>query len=211
MRKYILPIISGLLFIGLIVLVKTYDVSAIGPLETSVGLASINNYVHNLTGVNMFWYNLTDLFGFVAIGVVGTFGLIGFIQLIKRKSLFEVDNDLFLLGILYVIILSIYILFEVKIINYRPVIMPGETLPESSFPSSHTILIIVVMASAIVVLDNYVKNVKICKILKVLFGIILVITVVGRLLSGAHWFSDILGGILISTCLISTFCALRNY
>ena len=211
MRKYILPIISGLLFIGLIVLVKTYDVSAIGPLETSVGLASINNYVHNLTGVNMFWYNLTDLFGFVAIGVVGTFGLIGFIQLIKRKSLFEVDNDLFLLGILYVIILSIYILFEVKIINYRPVIMPGETLPESSFPSSHTILIIVVMASAIVVLDNYVKNVKICKILRVLFGIILVITVVGRLLSGAHWFSDILGGILISTCLISTFCALRNY
>ena len=68
MKKVIGAVITGGLFAALIVLLKSYDVAAIGPAGTSIGFSHFNQFVHDLTGVNMLWYDITDYIGYAAIG-----------------------------------------------------------------------------------------------------------------------------------------------
>lgn len=197
--------ISGFLFLLLIVLVRFADVAAVGPEGTVIGLSGINKAVADFTGVNMLWYDITDLLGIAAVVTAFLFGAAGLIQTIKRKSLFKVDSEILCLGGLYAIVIGLYILFETVIINYRPVIMPGCTQPEASFPSSHTMLVCTVMGSAAAVIGKYVKKKAAANALKTVFIAIIFITVLGRLYSGVHWFTDISGGVLISIALLSLF------
>ncbi|MBR4909792.1 MAG: phosphatase PAP2 family protein [Clostridia bacterium] len=206
--KYILPAASGLLFLILILLLKTVDVQKTGVGDTEIGLFHLNNAVHQLFGVNMAWYKITQATGLISLAAGGAFALIGVFQLIKRKSLFKVDRDLINLGCLYILTGSIYMFFEKVIINYRPLIMEGETAPEASFPSSHTVLVLVIMGSIIMLLKKYIKNQNLIYVLGALCAAIAVITVIGRLICGVHWFTDILGGVILSVCLLSFFYAL---
>ena len=97
------------------------------------------------------------------------------------------------------------IIFEKVEVNYRPIIMPGETLPEASFPSSHTMLALVVFGSAPSVFKRYVKDKGMMQAITIGFYALAIITVVGRLLSGVHWFTDIIAGALISATLLAGF------
>jgi undecaprenyl-diphosphatase len=145
------------------------------------------------------------VFGILALLVCAIFALVGLIQLVQRKSVFKVDATIIKLGCLYAVVLGLYALFEKVIINYRPMIMYDSSEPEASFPSSHTMLICVVMGSTIMVLNQYIKNKRLVSILQVACAIIMVITVLGRLICGVHWFTDIMGGIFISIALLSAF------
>lgn len=206
--KYAVSGITGLLFIVMIILVKKYDVAAIGPAGTEVGFSKINGFFMNILPYNDLWYNVTKYLGILAILTVACFGIIGLTQLVKRKKLFDVDTELLLLGGLYVVMGALYVFFEKIVINYRPVIMEGETSPEASFPSSHTMLICVVMGSAIILFRRYVKDKKLRLVLTIVAEVIIVITVLGRLISGVHWFTDIIGGILISICLVELYAGM---
>ena len=196
------------LFIILIILVKTVDVAAVGPAGTVIGLSSVNSAVHELFGLNMVWYDITKYLGAFAILVALGFAGMGVWQLIKRKSIAEVDKEILTLGGLYAVVVALYALFEVVIINYRPVIMPDNTVPEASFPSSHTMLICVVIGSAVMLTDRYVKNNRLCMLLKAIGIAIIIITVVGRLICGVHWLTDIIGGVLISISLLNLYSSL---
>jgi undecaprenyl-diphosphatase len=192
----------------IIAMVRMVDVSAIGPNGTSIGLSHINQKVHETIGVNQIWYDITEILGGVAILVAGIFALVGFVQLVKGKSLAKVDKEIYAVGGLYAVVVVLYALFEKVIINYRPVIMDGETAPEASFPSSHTMLTCVVMGSAIILIGKYIQSEGLKKILQIAAAVILIVTVVGRLISGVHWFSDIMGGIFISLTLVSIFAGI---
>lgn len=209
-RNYLLAAVSGLLFILLIVMLKRYDVAAIGPAGTSIGFSTINQKIHEATGVNMKWYTITELLGYAAICVCGLFGLGGLAQLISRKSLLKVDKGIYSLAGLYVVVIGFYVFFEKCIINYRPVIMPGETAPEASFPSSHTMLIITVMASAAMFIRKYIRNGTLKNVVSVLCVAVILVTVYGRLICGVHWFTDIVGGILLSVTLVDIFRVVLN-
>jgi undecaprenyl-diphosphatase len=204
-KKSAVTIASTLMFIIWILVIKTVDVAKIGPQNTAVGLSHINKNIHELFGVNMVWYNITEVIGFVAIGVAAIFAIIGFVQLIKRKSLFKVDKEIIALGGLFVVVIGLYALFEKVIINYRPVIMEGSNEVEASFPSSHTMLICTVMGGTIIIIGKYIKDAKVAKILRIVCGVMILITVCGRLVSGVHWFTDIVGGVLISVALVGAF------
>jgi len=201
-HKWIASGVCGVLFLALMALVQTVDVAAIGPAETVIGLSHINGTVHELLGVHMVCYELTEVLGIAAIAVAGVFGLIGLVQLVRRKHLFAVDEKILVLGFVYAAVVVLYVLFEVLVINYRPVLMPGSELPEAAFPSSHTMLICVVMGSAMIAVKDYVKPVGLRRLVQVLCMLVIAVTVVGRLLSGVHWVTDILGGVLISLCLV---------
>ena len=208
--KYVVAGVSGIATLIWIALIKLVDVAAIGPNGTSIGLSHINMSVHEILGESMLWYNITEVLGIVAILTAGAFALYGGVQLIKGKSLAKVDREIYVLGGLYAAVIILYALFEKVIINYRPIIMPDCEEPEASFPSSHTMLICVVMGSAIMLLNKYIENEKLRVVLQIICGAILVVTVVGRLLSGAHWFTDIIGGILISITLLAVFSAIKD-
>ncbi len=186
-------------------LVKVVDVQAIGPQETSVGFAKINKAFADAVGTNMLLYKLTQLLGYAALAVVAFFGFGGMMQLVKRKSLMKVDRELLGAGVLYVVVLALYVAFEKIIVNYRPVIMPGETAPEASFPSSHTLLACVVFGSAVILADTYVRKHKARKRVRAIFVILIIVMVVGRLFSGVHWITDIVAGLLFSGSLLSAF------
>ena len=197
--------VFAVLFLIWIALIKLVDVSAIGPEGTEVGLAGINKAIHEALGVNMILYKITDILGYVALLVAGLFALFGLVQLIKRKSLAKVDGAIYALAGLYVVTIGLYVIFEKVIINYRPVIMPDEVALEASFPSSHTMLACVIFGSAIVMIGKYIDNDMLRKLLIALAAVLLILVVAGRLVSGVHWFTDIVGGVLISGALVFTF------
>ena len=208
--KYLLAAVFGVLAVLWIVLIKCVDVAAIGPEGTSVGLSHLNRAVFELTGVNMLWYDITDWLGLLAVLAVAVMALLGLIQLIRRKRLLKVDREILCLGGLYLVIFILYVFFEKVIVNYRSIIMPGCTAPEASFPSSHTMLTCVVLGGILMVLDKYVKNKGLCTLLKVLCWLVIIVTVAGRLLAGVHWFTDIIGGLLISGALLALFAGLLD-
>lgn len=204
-RNFFISTILILLAVVFTILVKVVDIKQVGVNGTTIGFATLNQFVFKTTGVNMIWYHITDWLGLVPIFMAMGYSLLGFVQLIKRKSLFKVDKEIIILGLFYVVVISIYILFEKFIVNYRPILMNG--CLEASYPSSHTLMTICLCGSSIIVNKKMFNN-KITKLMNMLSLIIIFITVIGRLISGVHWFTDIVGGIFISIALLMTLYSL---
>ena len=189
------------------VAVRTVDVRPIGPQGSSVGFAALNRYVHELSGTHTFLYVLTDWLGFVPIGIALGFAVLGLVQWIKRKSILNVDRSILALGGFYAAVMAVYILFEIVKINYRPVLIDG--LLEPSYPSSTTMLAMCVMPTAMMQCYERVKNRITKHIMTVAMGAFLALMVIGRLLSGVHWLTDIIGGALVSTGLVLLYRAFK--
>ena len=207
-RNFFISTILILLTVVFTILVKVVDVKQVGVNETSIGFATLNQFVFKATGVNMIWYHITDWLGLVPIFMAMAYALVGLIQLIKRKSLFKVDKEIIILGLFYIVVISIYIFFEKVIVNYRPILMNG--FLEASYPSSHTMMTICICGSAIIVNKKLFNN-KITRVVNILSLIVILTIVIGRLLSGVHWFTDIIGGVLISIALLMTFNSIIEF
>ncbi|MBR2834071.1 MAG: phosphatase PAP2 family protein [Bacilli bacterium] len=205
-------IISGLLvMLSLIytVLVKMVDVAAIGPNKSEVGFSSLNSFVHNLTGESELWYNITEYLALIPIFMVFVYALIGLKQLIERKSLFKVDRELLALGIFYIVVIAVYLFFELFIVNYRPVLMDGEL--EASYPSSHTLIALCLCMGSVLINKVKYNRYPITRIINLVLFITMVVLVVGRILSGVHWFSDIIGGVVISSAIVMMYYSYLKY
>lgn len=193
-------LLSGsLLMVGFIVwtaLIQTVDVQPIGQNATKVGFAALNGWFHKLTGVHMTIYTITDWLGLIPIFVCMLFAVVGLIQLVKRRSLFQVDYDIIILGIYYIVVILGYLVFEIIPINYRPILIEGRM--EASYPSSTTLLVLSVMPTLVFQSDRRLKRENIKKIIRMLVNSFSVFMVIGRLVSGVHWFTDIVGAVLLS-------------
>lgn len=205
---FTLSIVFYILFMVLTFLLLRVDLKPIGPNGSLVGLATINQFVFDCLGTSIIWYNITEFLGVIAILYMIGFAVYGFVQLLNRHKLKKVDLDLYILGLLYILIILCYIVFETFIINFRPVLISLEDGMEASYPSSHTMLVVCVMATGAMQFYARFKN-KILRIVSVVVSIaILVATVIGRMLSGVHWFTDIFGALLLSATLITFYCSL---
>lgn len=190
-------------FLLLVLLLITVDVRPIGPDGSSVGLASLNGAVHRAIGVHPIWYSVTDWLGLSVFVPALVFAGIGFYQLLRTRSLKGVDSSLLVLGASYVVVLLLYVLFELVVVNHRPVLIEGNL--EESFPSSHTMAILCVMGSACAQLRRYVANTTIRKCLRGTAMLVVAITILGRLYSGVHWITDIVGGVLLGSAIVLVF------
>lgn len=176
------------------------DVQAIGPHDSEVGFSCINGFVHRLTGVNMTLYTITDWLGLVPVAFGFGFAILGLVQWIKRKNILKVDSDILVLGGFYILVLAVYILFETVVINRRPVLINGYL--ETSYPSSTTLLVLCVMPTAALQLHSRIKGTMLRNVVTVGIVAFTIFVIGGRLLSGVHWFSDIVGGILLAGGLV---------
>ena len=190
------------------VLIRFVDVEAIGPRQSSVGFATLNGYIHNLTGVNMSLYIITDWLGLVPIGVAFGFAVLGIVQCIKRKSLLKVDRCILTLGGFYIVVMAVYILFEIVVINYRPTLIDGYL--EASYPSSTTILVMCVMPTAKRQLCTRIKNDLFRRCVMLTITVFITFMVIGRLVSGVHWITDIIGGALLSSAIVLMYYSIGN-
>ena len=198
-------ITSIVLFVIWTCLIQLVDVQQIGPKGSKVGFASWNGWVFNLTGVHMEIYNITDWLSLIPIFVCLGFAGLGLWQFIKRKSLFRVDYDILLLGIYYIFVIMGYLMFEMIPINYRPVLIEG--VLETSYPSSTTLLVLSVMPTLVFQVRRRVENVTVKTVMCLVTILFSAGMVIGRLISGVHWFTDIVGGIMLSTGLYSMYKA----
>ena len=201
-KNILICVLLVLISIIYTLLVKYVDTSTIGPNGSVVGFSSLNSFVFNLTGNNMTLYKITEILGIIPILIALMYAVIGLIQVIDRKSL-KVDKELIALGILYIIVILIYVFFEKFIINYRPVLIDG--ILEASYPSSTTLLVLSVMPTLVLQANRRIENRYLKRIIYAFTIVFSVFMVIGRLVSGVHWFTDILGGVLISITLLSAF------
>ncbi len=208
-NNYLATVCTFIAFLLWTIAVSVIDVQAIGPNGSSVGFAALNKYFHNLTGVNMTLYNITDVIGIIPFLFVFGFMILGLVQLIQRKSLLKVDRNILVLGGFYVVVLVFYVLFEKVVINYRPVLIDGNL--EVSYPSSTTMLALCVIPTAIMQLNTRIKNTNLRKIVAYVLIALAVFMVVCRLISGVHWLTDIIGGILLSAGLVTLYSAVVRH
>ena len=178
------------------VLIQYVDVQAVGQNGTKIGFADFNVWFHRLTGVHMTIYTITDWLGLAPIFICLCFGALGFVQLVKRRSLLKVDPDILLLGAYYVLVIACYLIFEMIPVNYRPVLIEGRL--EASYPSSTTLLVLSVMPTLWFQANRRVSNAMIRKAVAVFVVTFSVFMVIGRLVSGVHWATDIIGSVLLS-------------
>lgn len=187
------------------VAVSSVDVQAVGPLGSVVGFAAVNLAFHSLTGVHLSLYAITDWMGLVPLGVAAGFALLGLAQWVKRKSIRRVDRSLLVLGGFYLVVMTVYLFFESLVVNCRPVLIEGRL--EASYPSSTTMLVLCVMPTAIMQLHTRIRNRTLrCGVTFVMVSFT-VFMVVGRLLSGVHWLTDIIGGGFLSAGLVMLYAS----
>lgn len=188
------------------ILLLYVDVAAIGPRGSTVGFSSLNQTVHKITGVHMSIYTITDWLGLVPICVMFGFFLTGLFEWFKRKTLVKVDYSILALGGFYIVVILSYIFFEIFVINYRPILING--ILEASYPSSTTMLVMCVMPTAVMQFNVIIKNSTIKVLVAFMTTLFTCFMVIGRLISGVHWFSDIVGGALLSIGLVMIYSSI---
>jgi len=186
--------------------VMTYDLKPIGCDGSLVGFGSFNSRVFEQLGTSELWYEITQVLGYLALLICAVFALIGFVQLVKGKSLKAVDPDIICMGVLYILCIACYVVFLKVTINVRPVLENGAA--ESSYPSSHTMLAMCVFASLLIEIRRRITDSAKAMLESIACSFFISITVFGRLLSGMHWATDIIGAVLISFAFIFTFAAI---
>ena len=199
----LLSVFYFLLFFLWTFAVSTYDVKEIGPNNTRIGLSSLNTFVGDYVGESMELYEITDLLSVIPLLIVACFGALGLYQLIKRKSFRKVDADLVALGVFYLMTFSVFLIFEEFIVNYRPILIEGKA--EASYPSSTTMLVLCVMSTALMQFKMRIKNKIVFRCAKTAILFFTVFMILARILSGVHWFSDIIGAFLFSFGLIKAY------
>ena len=197
---------EGLLmgFIIFTILAAGYDVRPIGPDGSQVGFASVNEYVFDRLGVHGGWYAFTEWLGAAAMLPALGFAATGLYQMIKRKGIRKVDAWILGLGAFYILMAAVYLFFEFAVINYRPVKLNGELEP--SYPSTHVLFAGCILTTAAMQFHKlYPARKKMGWGVDVAAALMIGAIAVGRLLSGVHWFTDILGGLLLSAALIALY------
>lgn len=196
-KKYFLT--GGLMlaaFVLFTLLIRIIDLRPLGPQGTSVGLATLNEAFHQWTGVHIALYTITDWMGLIPVMVCMAFAFLGLVQLIKRKSLLKVDADILVLGVYYMLVMGCYVAFEMIPVNYRPILINGYL--EASYPSSSTLLVLTVMPTLWDQASRRIRKTSLKPLIRIFVLLFSGGMVMGRLLSGVHWLTDIVGAVLLS-------------
>ena len=185
------------------------DKKAVGPNGSEVGFATLNSGVFNAVGTSKTWDKITDIAiaAVLASGVV--FAIYGLIQWIKRKKFTKIDWEIRMLGVVYVAVAVLYVLFEkLLVVNYRPVLEDGALV--ASFPSTHTMIAVAVGLTVALTLGKYIKNKAASRIMVGVLIALVIVIAAGRILAGMHWTTDVLGGLLYGATLVSLYANLKR-
>ena len=208
-RYWLKGIVLFGLFVVWTILVTKFDVVYNELTGTSIGFGTMNLKVHAWTGVNWTLYHITDWLGLIPVMLCVVFGGLGLIQWIRRKGLCYVDQDLIWLGLYYVIVIILYLLFEMVPINYRPVLIEGRL--EASYPSSTTLLSLCVMLSVMYQIHQRWNHKGLRYLGMGLSGMFMIFMIAGRILSGVHWITDIVGSVLLGTGLFLIYLEVASW
>ncbi len=196
-------------FLILTLLLTCVDVRAAGESGAEVGFATLNEAVFDALGqlgdtAATISLKFSELCGAIMLAAVGAFGITGLVQVIRRKGILRADKELYVMAGGLVLLAAVYVLFEIVVINCRPVLDEGELA--ASYPSSHTMLAVAVAGMGAAYLYRRIQ----CRCRRTSPGMSLIglatVTTLLRLEAGVHWLTDIVGGVLAG--LVITFAYL---
>ena len=222
-KKHIIAcLLFSLLAILFTILVKTIGVDEVivndvsgeisSAVTTDIGFSAVNSSIRDSIGYSETWYKISKYAGYIIFVPAIIFALLGAYQLVKYRSFKKVSRELKLLAPFYAAVGAIYILFEqFLIINYCPVLRDGAL--KTSYPSSHTLFAMCLCCSAMMVVARLLRNnhAKLAIVINLALTVLMLVTVVGRFLSGVHWLTDIIGGIFISSALLFFFATFLQH
>lgn len=200
------PAVMLTLFCLFTLLTAMVDFKPIGPRGSEVGLAAVNGYLHSHFGYNDLFYVLSKLLGYVCFLIPVINVGVAIRDIYRKKSLFRIGPDVLGAFCIYVLMAAAYLLFDTVILNYRPVLMDGQLEP--SYPSSHTLMAVTLSLTAALQLnfrDRNLERKEKNQLILICLGILVVVT---RFFSGVHWFTDIVGGILLALTLTALYVPL---
>lgn len=206
MKKFSISFVLFVCFIMFTAALKFVDVQPVGPMDSEVGFATVNVFVHNLFGQNKVYDRISDFLAVLSLFAACSFAIIGAYQFLQKKSILKVDSSIILLGVTYVFVILIYVLYEKLVINFRPVLEKG--VLEASYPSSHTMMILIILGTARTTMERIIHNELVLKGLRIVLAVLMVLAVAFRIMSGVHWFTDILGALFISAAVIQLYNSL---
>lgn len=191
-KKNIIIIVLSLLFIVLCILVKLDLLSNIDESVYKFITSNMNNTTTNI-------YKVITFFG-STIFMVGLCVLLLVLFIIIKKNIYGyiISGTLIFSTIINNVI-------KVIIRRERPIYMiVRETT--FSFPSGHTMASVSMYGILIYLINKSNMNKKLKIILSIILGMIPLMVATSRIYLGAHYFSDILGAIMLATIvlLIST-------
>lgn len=202
-NRFLFAALFFLLFIVLTVEVRILDVRPIGPEGSEVGFSALNGEMANLIGTSELCYLLSEVLGALTLLIPVLFAALGLFEWIRQKSLRKVDRDLFVLCGAYALTAAFYVLFEVLVINYRPVLSDG--VLEASYPSSHTLLAVVIFGTALSQVRSRIRNQTLRRTAEAICIFLTVLSVALRFLSGVHWTTDIIAGLLLGAAVVLSY------
>lgn len=208
-HQLILSICATAIAVIFTILVANFNLKPIGPQASSVGFADFNQQVASIFPYNKFWHQLTSLALGFPILVAGIYAIFGLSQLIKYKKFSKISPQLYLLAGFYFATILVYIIFEKLALNFRPVILKDGL--EASYPSTHALLAVCFCGSAILVNRFFIKSRSKLRYINLLLVLSIIFIVVGRVLAGVHWATDIIGGLIIAAALLSIFQTILLY
>lgn len=190
------------LFGALMMMLLRVDVAPIGAAGSAVGLSTLNSAAFAVLTPQPLWDTISD--GLLALALLIALGwaLCGAVLLFKGRSLRAVPPQILGLGVLYVLTGLLNVLFEGLFINGRPVLVEG--VLEPGFPSSHVLAVGVIIGSTLLLLKGRVQSL-LWHVLAFCAGLLLTLTVCGRLFSGMHWATDLLGALLLAGALVALY------
>ena len=142
----------------------------------------------------MQWDKITDIVLVASFAVLGVLGVLGVYQWITRKSLKKVDRELVAMIPSLALMALVYVVFDKFIVlATRP-----DGSGESSFPSTHVMVVATIFLLAGLALPKYIKNKWVRIVIDVMMVGLVVLTAVGRVLANKHWPADVIGGVVFA-------------
>lgn len=142
----------------------------------------------------MQWELITNVILITSIITLAVFVFLGLYQWISRKSIKKVDRQLLWMPVPLILMVITYLLFQyVFVLNTRP-----NGSGESSFPSTHVMVVATIFFIAMMILPKYVKSKPIRIILDVLMVVMISLTSVGRVAADMHWVLDVIGAVVFA-------------
>ena len=138
----------------------------------------------------MQWDLITNIILILSIVTLAVFVALGIYQWVTRGSIKKVDPELLWFPLPLALAALTYLIFEIFPVNFRP-----DGTGESSFPSTHVMIVTTIFFIVMIILPRYVKNKATRIILNIIMVALIGLTTYGRVAADRHWIIDVIGGV----------------
>ncbi len=154
----------------------------------------------------MDWEKITDIILYSSIAVLGVFVILGLYQWISRKSIKKVDRKILAMIPPLILMAITYVVFDKFIVlATRP-----NGSGESSFPSTHVMVVATIFFMTIIALPKYLKSKSLCTFLDLVMSALICLVAYGRVEANMHWPTDVIFGVVFAAVFATIYYLLSK-